>query len=149
MPTSTLWCDVGTCDPWRYKSGEIPELMEKTSVYDRIFPYLIVGLVFFIQGVEGFYAIYEMAPPGAFVLLSYLTLFWIIGDWFLKDSRKNKIEWVYDMGFLLYLFWPVFIPFYLFKTRGLKIAFLRTFGFVVLYLGAYFLSYHALYSIAP
>jgi len=123
--------------------------MEKISVYDKIFPYLLVILVIFVQGVYGFYAIYDMAPSGAFTLLSYLILFWVIGNWFLKDSRKNEIEWVYDTGFLLYIFWPVFIPFYLFKTRGLKIAFSITTGFISLYVGTYLLSYYALYSIAP
>jgi hypothetical protein len=123
--------------------------LEKTSKYYKYFPIVIVIFVIFIQSVYGFYAIYDIAPPGHFVLLSFISLFWLIGDWFSQDSKKHKIEWVYDMGFFLYLSWPIFIPFYLFKTRGLKAALSVTFGFAVLYFGTYFLSYYLLYEIAP
>lgn len=123
--------------------------IEKVSAYSKIFPYLVVGFVVFTQAVYGFYAIYDMTPSGAFVLISSFTLFWLIGDWFSRDSRRNKVDWVYDMGFFLYISWPIFIPFYLFKTRGLKLAFLITIGFIALYFGAYFLSYYLLYDITP
>jgi hypothetical protein len=128
---------------------KMADTIEKISIYHRIFPFIIIGLVVFIQSVFGFYSIYDIAPPGSFVLLSYICLFWLIGDWFSRDSKKNRIDWVFDMGFFLYISWPIFIPFYLFKTRGLKYSLTVTFGFVVLYFGTYFLSYYLLYEIAP
>jgi hypothetical protein len=125
------------------------EVDTKISRYDKIILFVVIALVVFTQSVFGFYAIYDMSPPGAFTLLSYLMLFWLIGDWFSRDSKKHKIEWVYDMGFFLYLSWPIFIPFYLFKTRGLKTAFIITAGFVILNGGTYVISYYLLYEIAP
>lgn len=112
---------------------------------------VIILLVFIVttQAINGFYAIYDMNHPGAFVLLSYLGLFWLIGDWFMKDSRKNNVDWAFDMGFFLYISWPVFIPFYLFRTRGFKKAVFITFSFVVLYLGVYYLSYYLFYFVMP
>lgn len=121
----------------------------KISRYDKIILFVAIALVVFTQSVFGFYAIYEMSPPAAFALLGYLTLFWLVGDWFSRDSKKHKIEWVHDMGFFLYLSWPIFIPFYLFKTRGIKTALIITVGFVTLYIGTYLLSYYLLYDIVP
>lgn len=125
------------------------ESSEKPSLYFKIFPYLIIAVLIFIQAVHGFYAIYDMSPSGPFVMVSYLLLFWLIGDWFMRDSKKNTIEWVHDMGFFLYISWPIFIPYYLFRTRGLKISICISLGFLTLYCGAYFLSYYLLYDIAP
>ena len=76
----------------RREEGKMPEPIKKISLYDKIFPFLVAGLVAFIQGVSGFYSICDAAPPGAFVLLGHLVLFWVVGEWFSTDSRKNQIE---------------------------------------------------------
>ena len=122
---------------------------DETRSYYKYLPITIIVFIIFTQAIHGFYATYDMDPPGAFVLLSYAILFWLIGDWFSRDSKENKIEWVHDMGFFLYLSWPVFIPFYLFKTRGLGSALSITSGFIVLYFGTHFLSFLLLNQIAP
>jgi len=109
----------------------------------------IIIFIVFTQAVNGFYATYDMTPPGAFVLMSMFGLLWIGGDWFMKDSKKFNIEWAFDMGFFLYIFWPIFIPFYLFKTRGLKKAAITTLSFVSLYFGTYFFSCVVTYYLLP
>lgn len=111
----------------------------------------IVLLAFIVvsQAIKGFYAIYDMPLPGAFMLLSYLGLFWLIGDWFMKDSKKNNVDWAFDMGLFLYISWPIFIPFYLFKTRGFKKAITTTVSFIVLYFGVYYLSFYVFDLIMP
>jgi len=127
--------------------------MDETAVHKpgKITIQVIILLVFVVitRAIDGFYAIYDRNPSGAFVLLSYLGLFWLIGDWFMRDSRKNRVDWAFDMGLFLYISWPVFIPFYLFKTRGFKKAFFITFGFIALYLGVYYLSYYLFYFVMP
>jgi hypothetical protein len=72
--------------------------------------------------------------------LSYLGLFWLIGDWFMMDSKKRNIPWVFDMGFFLYLSWPVFIPVYLVKTRGFGKAALYILGFLFVCMVSYMLG---------
>jgi hypothetical protein len=91
------------------------------------------------QIAAGVYAGFEVEPSGGFVTLQYVVLFWLVGDWLMKDNRQHHIDWVFDMGFFLYLAWPLIIPFYLFKTRGVK-ALLIIAGFIAGYLGAWFLG---------
>ncbi|OGW24049.1 MAG: hypothetical protein A2X59_12370 [Nitrospirae bacterium GWC2_42_7] len=123
---------------------------KEKSHYLLNIPGQIIFVVFFIiftQTVFGFYAVYDQEPPGGFILLTYFALFWLVGDWFMKDSKKLKINWAFDMGFFLYLTWPLFIPFYLFKTRGFKRAITVIVGFIVLYLGIFYMSYKLFYYI--
>ncbi len=111
---------------------------KEISAYSKNLPSIIIGFICLTQAVCAFYAIYDLKPPGGFELLRFLGLLWLIGDWFLKDSRKYKIGWAYDMGFFLYIFWPMFIPYYLFVTRGFKSTLLIILGFVTLYVGSFF-----------
>ena len=117
----------------------------------RISIQIIILLVFIvtIQTIEGFYAVYGFEPPGAFVLLRHIIWFWLIGDWFMKDSKKHKVNWAFDMGFFLLMSWPILIPFYLFKTRGFKMSTIVTFSFIALHEGIFVLSYYAFYYILP
>ena len=110
---------------------------------------LLLGIIVLLQTASGFYAIYDMPPPAAFSVFGYFGIFWLIGDWFIKDSKIRKIEWAFDMGSLLYISWPIFIPYYLLKTRGLVSALKICLSFIALYLGIYYLSYYVLYYIVP
>jgi len=53
------------------------------------------------------------------------------------DSREKQALRVWDMGFFLLLAWPVIVPYYLVKTRGVKRASLTLLLFCVLSLGAF------------
>ncbi len=110
---------------------------------------IIFAFTFIIQSIHGFYAIYDISPPSAFGLLSYFGLFWLIGDWFMKDSKKNSVDWAFDMGFFLYISWPIFIPYYLFKTRGFKRAAISIISFIVIYFGSFYLSFEIFYLVMP
>ena len=118
---------------------------KEMSAYSKAIPFIIIGLIIFTQLVGAFYAVYDTIPPDGFVLLSYLALFWLIGDWFSKDSKKYPVEWAYDMGFFLYIFWPILIPYYLFATRGFTSALSITLGYGSLYFGTYLISFYVLY----
>ena len=69
-----------------------------------------------------------------------LTLAWtltfslLVALWIEADSRRfTNVYRPYEYGFLVYLMWPVYLPYYLVRTRGARgIAWLT--GFVVLYL---------------
>lgn len=105
-------------------------LSQATSPTALLYTFLIIT-----QFANGIYVARETQPPPAYTFLYPLAFLWIIGWWLLKDSRSRQVEWVFDMGLFLYIAWPFLMPYYLFKTRGLK-ALLTILIFVVVYLGA-------------
>lgn len=86
---------------------------------------LLYIFVVLTQVASGIYLAGESEEPPSFALLYTLGFLWIIGWWLLKDSRERGVEWVYDMGFFLYIAWPFIMVYYLLKTRGVQ-------GFVVI-----------------
>lgn len=91
-----------------------------------VLTHLMAG-VYFASGIE--------LPP-LFELLYTVSFFWIIGWWLWSDLKKRNIPWVYDTGFFLYLAWPFIMPYFLFKSRGLR-ALLTIAAFVVVYAGTF------------
>ena len=87
------------------------------------------------QFVTGVYLARETGPPPAFTVLYPLGLLWVVGWWLRDDSRKRGVGWVFDMGLFLYIAWPLFMPYYLLKTRGAK-GLLVILGFAAAYVGA-------------
>jgi hypothetical protein len=71
--------------------------------------------------------------PGSSAILEYVVLLCLIGRWLEADSRDTRTLRVWDMGFFLFVAWPVIVPYYLVKTRGAKRALLT----LVLLAGAY------------
>jgi len=119
-------------------SPQVPNIDEETrNTPCKISSAALVVLVFIAisQLAAGIYIGVGLEPSGRFTLLQHLVLFWLVGDWLLKDNRRHHIAWVFDMGFFLYLAWPLIIPFYLFKTRGFK-ALWSMLGVIGLYFGA-------------
>jgi hypothetical protein len=73
--------------------------------------------------------------PPAVTLLYTVGLLWISGWWLETDRRRSGVLQIYDLGFFLYLAWPIVMPYYLVKTRGVK-GLLLILGFVAAYVGA-------------
>ena len=96
---------------------------------------LLYIFVVITQFVGGIYLASDAEPPGLFTLLYVVGFLWIIGWWLLSDSRKRGVRWVFDMGLFLYIAWPLILPVYLVKTRGVK-GLLVILGFIGVYLGA-------------
>src|SRR5919112_4206686 len=98
-------------------------------------PTIVLYVFLFItQFTNGIYDASGVEPPPAYHVLYPLGLLWAVGWWLMRDSRKRGVKWVFDMGLFLYLAWPIIMPYYLFKTRGVK-GFLTIFIFVAAYLG--------------
>src|SRR6266446_1080062 len=108
-----------------------------TIALSRIFAptMLLYSFVVITQFAYGFYLGMQLEPPGALILFHWLGLLWIVGWWLRTDSRKRGVAAVYDLGFFLYIAWPVVMPYYLVKTRGAK-GLLVILGFVATYFGA-------------
>jgi hypothetical protein len=95
---------------------------------------LLYLFLFATQAVTGFYLALRTELPPAFTVLYPLGLLWAVGWWLRRDSRARGAGWVFDMGLFLYVAWPVFMPYYLLKTRGAK-GLLVVLGFAAAYLG--------------
>jgi hypothetical protein len=105
-------------------------LSRMTSPTTLLYLFLVVT-----QVIGGIYLLRRAGQPPAYTFLRPLGLLWAIGWWLQKDSREHGIAWVYDMGLFLYMAWPLIMPYYLFKTRGVK-ALLTILIFGAVHLGA-------------
>jgi drug/metabolite transporter superfamily protein YnfA len=45
-----------------------------------------------------------------------LLIIWVDAD---SRNRQGRIYRAYDFGFLIYLLWPFYLPYYFWRTRGL------------------------------
>lgn len=107
--------------------------ISKPTIYLSLF-------LFTIQFTNGFHAVKVGNIPTLFNVWYFLAFYWVMGWWFINDSREHEIKWLdryVDMGFYLYMAWIFILPYYLFKTRGRK-AFFTLLMFLAIYIGAYF-----------
>jgi len=82
---------------------------------------IVILIIFFLDGFfSGTYAGLQAEAPAALRLGQIILLIWAIGWWIKNDSRERGIGYISDLGFLLYVAWPIVIAHYLFKTRGWK-----------------------------
>ena len=111
--------------------------MAMATILSRIFsPALLLYLfVVITQFAYGVYAGAQLDLPPAVPLLYWPGFLWAVGWWLRTDSRKHNVAVVYDLGFFLYIAWPIVMPYYLVKTRGAK-GLLLILGFIVAYAGA-------------
>ncbi len=100
---------------------------------------LLCVLLVMSQIINALYLSRDLEPPPGFAVLESLALLWAIGWWLQNDNRQHHVKLVYDMGMFLLIAWPFIMPYYLFKTRGLK-AFLTILAFAAIYLGAYLIG---------
>ena len=96
---------------------------------------LLYSFVVVTQFAYGVYLGAQLELPPAVLLLYWLGFLWAVGWWLRTDSRRRGVASVYDMGFFLYIAWPLIMPYYLVKTRGTR-GLLVILGFVGAYVGA-------------
>ena len=96
---------------------------------------LLFLFVVITQFTYGAYIGAQLPFPEGITLIYFVGMLWAIGWWLRTDSRRRGVLSVYDLGFFLYLAWPIVMPYYLVKTRGAK-GLLVILGFVVAYVGA-------------
>jgi hypothetical protein len=106
------------------------------SLLSRIFSptVLLYAFVVITQIGRGVYIVFEGDAPASLTLVTALGFVWIVGWWMRRDSRQRGISWVYDMGMFLYILWPIIMPYYLLKSRGVR-GLLIILGFAVAYIG--------------
>ena len=72
--------------------------------------------------------------------LARIGILWAMGWWVIDDNRKYGLRLPYDFGMFLAAFWMLLMPYYLFKTRGIR-AFFTMFCFLCIYLTIAVLTY--------
>lgn len=75
--------------------------------------------------------------PESSAFLQYIILFCLIAHWLRVDSRETKALRMWDMGFFLSFAWPIIVPYYLVKTRGVKRALFALLITTVVFFGAF------------
>ncbi len=111
--------------------------MKSSSFGARCWAILIFALSAAIQVERGACLARHSDISGASALFQYVVFFSLIGYWLDVDSRERRTLRVWDMGFFLFLAWPVIVPYYLVKTRGLKRALLTFLLFAIVSFGAF------------
>ena len=80
------------------------------------------------------------SPSGMPALAAWIAT-WLFASnlslWVLADARRQPRSLPYDLGTFVFFSWPVFVPIYLFSTRGWR-AFAPLGGFLLLCLAASF-----------
>jgi hypothetical protein len=98
---------------------------------------LAVGLFFLIANVaHGLYAARGRESSAAFALLSYVGAAWTMSYWIHSDYLRLGVREPLDLGWFVFLTWPLALPYHLIKTRGLRGLFILA-GFTALFLGTY------------
>jgi hypothetical protein len=96
---------------------------------------LLYIFVFLTQFAYGAYIGAQLEFPQGITFIFLVGMLWVVGWWLRTDSRRRGVLAVYDLGFFLYLAWPLIMPYYLIRTRGAK-GLLVMLGFVVVYVCA-------------
>jgi hypothetical protein len=85
------------------------------------------------------YAAFQVEPlPIVGIVLTAAPVIAVI-LWLQKDARRTGVAAVHDLGLLLWLTWPVAIPWYAFTTRGLA-GWRLALGLIALCVSAYVVS---------
>lgn len=121
-------------------SNSVLQLVSPTALL-----YIFLSLSHIAQGV---YWTGEIEPPPGFLLIYGAGFLWIVAWWLLQDSRKRGITQVYDIGYFLYVAWPLIMPYYLLKTRGVK-GLLLIFVFIAVYIGTFLVGMGLYLLLAP
>jgi|SRR5712692_7095170 len=94
---------------------------------------LLYVFVSISQVSRGIYLACGVEPPGAYELVHFVGIIWIFGWWLRQDLAKHKVRWPLDLGMFLQIAWPAVLPYYLFRTRGVR-AFILIAIFIAIYL---------------
>ena len=78
--------------------------------------YITAGICTFFAGA---YAAMGIEPPGLVYLVTYYATPVSVVLWLQRDAPFHRVTTVRDSGLLAFVTWPVMIPWYAIKTRGL------------------------------
>ena len=74
----------------------------------------------FCSVVAALYVAVAIEPAPVLVLFLSCAPLTAVCLWLEKEARRTGVGAIQDWGFFLWLLWPMLIPWYAFKTRGLS-----------------------------
>ncbi len=80
---------------------------------------VLFTFVFAAQFLTGIYSALAVEMPTLFVVLYPVASTWLVWWWLDEDSKLSGESWPIDLGLFLFFAWPVIVPYYLVKTRGI------------------------------
>jgi hypothetical protein len=99
----------------------------------------LLGLASILAIFASVYVLLGEEPPDGFSSLYGPIYFLFILSWMILDARRRRGVPCHDFGFLIGIFFPVSLAWYLIWTRGIKgLLMLAVFGFLFIlpFLGA-------------
>lgn len=101
---------------------------KNVSIFTLIFLAIGMGAVEVIMNSRG-----EVVSDSTQSLWGFIFLIVTI-VWAMADSETTEFERPFDFGFLMYVLWPIALPYYLISTRGIE-GLVLFFGFASIWLG--------------
>ena len=87
-----------------------------------------MGIVEVISGLK------EVEASDSTHVLWSIIFFVLVALWVREDSNRDGFDKPFDLGFLIYILWPITLPWYLISTRGADGIFMFL-GIVLLFIG--------------
>jgi serine/threonine protein kinase len=107
-----------------------------TQKKDKSEANLVLGVLFLLTAIIVIYQIFLISYNigiGESLIKSWSFIFSILlATWVSIDAKINSFNKSLDFGFFFLIFWPIALPYYLSKTRGVK-GFFQSLGFIMLY----------------
>ena len=92
-----------------------------------------MGFIEVVSGAKG----YEVS--GSTHMLWSFSFLLLVALWVTADSKISGFEAPFELGFLIYIMFPITLPWYLISTRGAD-GILVFFGFLLFFLGPWLAS---------
>lgn len=100
----------------------------------------LFAYTFFGQLLMLLYEVWAVPLPAVVEILYPIAFLGFVGWWFAEDCRRTGVRWPLDMGMFVYVAWMFILPYYLFKTRGVK-GFAGILAFVGVNLAAWVVAF--------
>src|ERR1051325_4672081 len=94
----------------------VNRLMQRTLQETSFRTIKVIAL--FCAVTAAVYGALDIEPSSLMVLFFWFGPVFAVILWIQSDAKKNSIGTVLDLGFLIYITWPITIPWYVLKTRG-------------------------------
>lgn len=99
---------------------------------DSLVLYTLIAIMLAFSYVQVAFGLKEQDVPARTEFLWMFVFAMLVAIWTTKEPKFKEFNPPFEFGAFVYFFWPVFLPYYLCKTRGSKGLVLFV-GFVVLY----------------